>query len=164
MIRLGLLHCDETGTRVDGKTWWVHNASDVDSTFLSISKKRGQVGMDEAGILPNFKGIIVHDCWGSYWKYPDAVHAVCCAHLLRELNGVEENHPEQVWATRFKELLLAMKKVRDKALADGKDEVSCYHLRKFDKQYDEIIKTAYEENPAPETTGKSEVARKRAKY
>lgn len=26
---LGLIQCDETGTRVDGKTWWVHNASDV---------------------------------------------------------------------------------------------------------------------------------------
>ena len=163
MIRLGLIHCDETGTRVDGKTWWVHNASDMDFTFLSISKKRGQTGMDEAGILPNFTGISVHDCWGSYWKYPDAVHAVCCAHLLRELNGVEENHPEQTWATKFKELLLAMKKVKDKALADGKDEVSYYHLHKFDKQYDEIIKTAYEENPLPETTAKKRGRKKKGK-
>lgn len=53
MITLGLVHCDETGTRVDGKT-----------------------------------------CWGSYWKYQDVTHAICCAHLLRELNGVIENHPE----------------------------------------------------------------------
>lgn len=163
MIRLGLLHCDETGTRVDGKTWWVHNASDMDFTFLSISKKRGQTGMDEARILPNFTGIIVHDCWGSYWKYPDAVHAVCCAHLLRELNGVEENYPEQTWATKFKELLLAMKKVKDKALADGKDEVSYYHLHKFDKQYDEIIKTAYEENPSPATAAKKRGRKKKGK-
>lgn len=44
MIRLGLIHCDETGTRIDGKTWWVHNASDMDFTFLSISKKRGRLG------------------------------------------------------------------------------------------------------------------------
>ena len=163
MIRLGLLHCDETGTRVDGSTWWVHNASDMDFTFLSISKKRGQTGMDEAGILPNFHGIIVHDCWGSYWKYQDVVHAVCCAHLLRELNGVEENHPEQTWATRFKELLLAMKKVKDKAMADGKDKISRYHLRKFDRQYDEIIKTAYGENPLPETTAKKRGRKKKGK-
>ena len=38
-------------------------------------------------------------------------HAICCAHLLRELNGVIENHPEQTWAVRFKKLLLDMKKV-----------------------------------------------------
>ena len=102
MVNLGLIHCDETGTRIDGKTWWVHNASNMDFTFLSVNHKRGRIGMDAAGILPDFHGIIVHDCWGSYWKYQDALHAVCCAHLLRELNGVEENHPEQKWATRFK--------------------------------------------------------------
>lgn len=163
MVNLGLMHCDETGTRIDGKTWWVHNASDMDFTFLSVDRKRGRIGMDAAGILPDFHGIIVHDCWGSYWKYQDAIHAVCCAHLLRELNGVEENHPEQKWATQFKELLIAMKKVKDKALAAGKDEVSYYHRHKFDKQYDEILKTAYEENPLPEPTAKKQGRQKRSK-
>ena len=163
MVNLGLVHCDETGTRIDGKTWWGHNASDRDFTFLSVDRKRGRIGMDAAGILPDFHGIIVHDCWGSYWKYQDALHAVCCAHLLRELTGVEENHPEQKWATRFKELLIAMKKVKDKALAAGKDEVSYYHLHKFDKQYDEILKTAYEENPLPEPTAKKRGRQKRSK-
>lgn len=163
MLDLGLIHCDETGTRVDGKTWWVHNASDRDFTFLSINRKRGHIGMDAAGILPDFHGTIVHDCWGSYWKYPDVTHSVCCAHLLRELNGVEENHPEQTWAARFKELLLAMKKIKDKALADGKDAVSYYHLHKFDKQYDEIIQTAYKENPVPESTAKKRGRKKRGK-
>lgn len=38
-----------------------------------------------------------------------------------------------------------MKKVRDKALLDDKDEVSYYYRHKFDKEYDSIIKTAYEE-------------------
>lgn len=163
MVNLGLIHCDETGMRIDGKTWWVHNASDMDFTFLSVNRKRGRIGMDAAGILPDFHGIIVHDCWGPYWKYQDALHAVCRAHLLRELNGVEENHPEQKWATQFKELLIAMKKVKDKALAAGKDEVSCYHLHKFDKQYDEILKTAYEENPLPEPTAKKRGRQKRSK-
>ena len=163
MVDLGLIHCDETGTRVDGKTWWVHNASDADFTYLSINRKRGRIGMDAAGILPDFHGIIVHDCWGSYWKYQYALHAICCAHLLRELNGVEENHPKQTWAARFKELLLAMKKVKDKALADGKTEVSYYHLHRFDKQYDEIIKTAYEENPLPEPTTKKRGRQKKSK-
>lgn len=163
MAGLGLIHCDETGTRIDGKTWWVHNASDMDFTFLSVNRKRGRTGMDAAGILPDFHGITVHDCWGPYWKYQDAIHAVCCAHLLRELNGVEENHPEQTWAARFRQLLLAMKKVKDKAMATGKDEVSYYHLHKFDKQYDEILKTAYEENPLPEPAAKKRGRQKRGK-
>lgn len=163
MTLLGLIHCDETGTRVDGTNWWVHNASNPDFTFLSIDRKRGWLGMDAAGILPDYHGIIVHDCWASYWKFSDCIHAICCAHLLRELNGIEENHPEQTCVTKFKELLLAMKKVKDKAIEQSKDAVSYYHLHKFDRQYNEIIKTAYEENPLPETTGKKRGRKKKTK-
>lgn len=163
MIMLGLVHCDETGSRVDGKTCWVHVASDQDYTYLTINQKRGQIGMDAADVLPHVRGIIVHDCWGSYWKYQDVTHAICCAHLLRELNGVIENHPEQTWAVRFKKLLLDMKKVRDKALLSEKDEVSYYHRHKFDKEYDAIIKTAYEENPLPETPAKKRGRKKKSK-
>ena len=163
MIMLGLIHCDETGSRVDGKTCWVHVASDQDYTYLTINQKRGQIGMDAADVLPHARGIIVHDCWGSYWKYQDVTHAICCAHLLRELNGVIENHPEQIWAVRFKKLLLDMKKVRDKALLSEEDEVSYYHRHKFDKEYDAIIKTAYEENPLPETPAKKRGRKKKSK-
>ena len=163
MIMLGLIHCDETGTRVDGKTLWVHVASNQNYTYLTINQKRGQIGMDAANVLPHFQGITVHDCWGSYWKYQNVTHAICCAHLLRELNGVIENHPEQTWASKFKELLLSMKKVRDKALPDAKDEVSYYHRHKFDKEYDSIIKTAYEENPLPETPAKKRGRKKKSK-
>jgi len=163
MIALGLIHCDETGTRVEGKTWWVHNASDSLFTFLSINKKRGWLGMNDAGILPEFQGIIVHDCWSSYWKYTDCEHAICCAHLLRELNGIEENYPEQTWAKEFKTLLLEMKKVKDKAVAKEKEAVSYYYLHKFDKRYDEIIKKAYEDNPLPESTGKKRGRKKKTK-
>ena len=163
MTMLGLVHCDETGSRVDGKTCWVHVASDQDYTYLTISQKRGQIGMDAADVLPHVRGIIVHDCWGSYWKYQDVTHAICCAHLLRELNGVIENHPEQTWSVRFKKLLLDMKKVRDKALLSEEDEVSYYHRHKFDKEYDAIIKTAYEENPLPETPAKKRGRKKKSK-
>ena len=163
MIMLGLIHCDETGSRVDGKTCWVHVASDQDYTYLTINQKRGQIGMDAADVLPHARGIIVHDCWSSYWKYQDVTHAICCAHLLRELNGVIENHPEQTWAVRFKQLLLDMKKVRDKALLSDKDEISYYHRHKFDMEYDAIIKTAYEENPLPETPAKKRGRKKKSK-
>ena len=163
MGTLGLIHCDETGSRVDGKTCWVHVASDQDYTYLTINQRRGQIGMDAAGVLPHAHGIIVHDCWSSYRKYQDVTHAICCAHLLRELNGVIENHPEQTWAVRFKTLLLCMKKVRDKALLSDKNEVSYYHRHKFDMEYDSIIKTAYEENPLPETPAKKHGRKKKSK-
>ncbi len=163
MIKLGLIHCDETGTRVDGKTIWVHNASNSDFTYLTISTKRGKIGMDEADVLPHYHGIIVHDCWSSYWLYEDLTHAICCAHLLRELTGIEENYPEQTWAKEFKNLLLLMKKVRDKAVLCNKVELSYYHLHKFEKQYDEIINKANDENPMPTITEKKRGKKKKGK-
>ena len=33
-------------------------------------------GMDQCGVLPKFKGTAMHDCWASYWNYPNIPHAV----------------------------------------------------------------------------------------
>lgn len=159
----GLGHFDETGTRVDKKLWWVHDASNCEFTYLDISPKRGYLGMEQCGVLPLFHGIAMHDCRASYWSYEDCQHAVCCAHLLRELTGIAENHPEQKWASAFIDLLLEMKKVKDKAVEVGKETLSYYHYHKFDKRYDELIKQAREENPLPVTTEKKRGRKKKGK-
>jgi len=142
-----VINCDETGTRVDGKTVWVHNASNSEYTHLSINEKRGQEGMDCGGVLAEFKGIAVHDCWAPYWKYLDFEHALCNAHLLRELTGVEENCPEQRWATEFKHLLLEMKRQKEHALEKGKMRLTNALYQEFNQRYDEIIAHGYTENP-----------------
>ena len=118
--------------------------------------------MKEIGFLPQFHGILVHDCWASYWKCPDVIHAVCCAHLLRELTGIEENNPGFTWPKEFKELLLEMKRVRDKAVEKDKPELSYYYHHKFSIRYDQIIEKAYKETPEPvPTPGKKKRGRKK---
>ncbi len=47
MISAELSHFDETGTRLEGKLAWVHNASNTQYTYLDISRKRGFEGMEE---------------------------------------------------------------------------------------------------------------------
>lgn len=163
MKNSALGHFDETGTRVNKKLWWVHDASNCEYTYLDISTKRGSKGMEECGVLTEFKGIAMHDCWASYWNYTDAEHAVCCAHLLRELTGISENHPEQKWASAFTDLLLEMKKAKDKAAEKGRDSLSYYYHHKFDRKYDELIKQARNENPLPETTEKKRGRKKKGK-
>lgn len=157
---------DETGTRVDGNTYWVHNASNAEYTYLAISHKRGYEGMEEAGVLPDFEGVAVHDCWASYWKNKDCTHALCCAHLLRELIGVVENHPEQTWAQSFIQLLLAMKQAKQRAVEKGRNELSAYYYRKFDKLYEETLETAFLQNPCQEQpdTEKKRGRKKRGKF
>ena len=147
LVGADVANFDETGTDVNGKTIWVHNSSTADLTYQTINKKRGQPSMEDNGVLPDFKGTAVHDCWSPYWRYTDINHAVCCAHLLRELTGVEQYSPEHKWAPEFKTLLRAMKKARDKAVTKGKTELSRYYHHKFDLEYDRIMKLADEECP-----------------
>jgi transposase len=154
VISLPVAHFDETGTRVDKKTFWFHNASNEDFTYLTVEEKRGTIGMNASGVLPDFQGIAVHDCWKSYWSYGAVTHAICCAHLLRELTGITENHPEQAWADKMKKLLLRMKNVRDTAVASNKENLSYYYLHGFDTKYNSIIAEAREQNPIKKKQGK----------
>ena len=148
---------------IDGKLHWVHNVSNGSYTYMTVSKKRGYEGIKSTGVLPDYRGIIVHDCWTSYWKFNDVTHSVCCAHLLRELNGIAENHPEQAWARKFKEHLLRMKRAKDKAIAAGKDYLSVFTIQKYKREYDVIIKEAYAQNPIAEPVRKKRGRVKRGK-
>jgi Transposase IS66 family len=48
-------------------------------------------------VLPAFRRTVVHDALSVYDAYPSARHALCCAHLARELVAAAEAHPDQVW-------------------------------------------------------------------
>lgn len=152
---------DETGTDVNGRTLWVHNSSTPELTYQTISKNRGQVGMDDNGVLTEFGGIAVHDCWSPYWKYDGITHAVCNAHLLRELTGIEQNRPEHQWAPGFKTLLRSMKKACAKAAAKEKTELSYYYLHKFNTEYDRLMEMANEECPPPPDPPQKKKGRKK---
>ncbi len=134
---------------MNGKTIWVHNSSTPELTYQTINAKRGQEGIKGNGVLSDFHGIGVHDGWKSDWKYEGVQHAVCCAHLLRELTWVEEFSPERGWATRFKKFLLDMKKAQERTVARGKKEISQYYDRKFDAEYDDISREAEAACPEP---------------
>ena len=60
---------DETGFRVTAKLMWLHVACNDKLTYYFIHPKRGQIAMNEMGILPTFDGISVHDGLRSYQLY-----------------------------------------------------------------------------------------------
>ncbi len=140
-------HRDETGLRVNGKLQWVHTASTDGHTRQIIGPKRGKEGIESNGEIRNFKGVIVHDCWESYWNYENSKHATCGAHLLRELNGIEEMEPGHRWPTRFKELLLEMKSAKEKAISEGKVALEPERLKSFHRRYSLAITAAKKECP-----------------
>nr|WP_223886334.1 transposase [Kitasatospora aureofaciens] len=73
---------DETGTRIAGRTCWVHTACTKSLTLYLLHAKRGMEAFEAMGVLPHFGGIAVHDGWKPYKTYAGAVHALCNAHHL----------------------------------------------------------------------------------
>jgi transposase len=144
-----VLHCDETGSRVKGNTWWLHTASNKEGTYSTVHSKRGEVGINDNGVLKEFEGTVVHDFWKSYFKYKKCTHALCNAHLLRELQGVIENTGQE-WAGRMQELLRKMKKVVERHKGEGKEGLSGYYNKKFALEYEEIIREGEQEVPVIE--------------
>ena len=138
---------DETGTRVNGKTLWAHTASTSDLTYISVETSRGKAGMESAGVVQFFKGIGVHDCWAAYFSY-FFISALCCAHLLRELIGVFE-HYGQKWADDFINLLLDMKREKERLITKGKTSAPKKTWEEFSKAYDKLIEAALAANPLP---------------
>jgi hypothetical protein len=141
-----VLHCDETSIRVNGKKQWLHTASDGEATYNTIHPKRGQAGTDDNGVLKEFTGTAVHDCWKPYFSYENCVHALCNAHLLRELQGVIDN-TGQAWAREMQELLREIKEVVERYKDNDKEELSSYYDKKFTSEYERILRHGDEENP-----------------
>jgi transposase len=108
-------HFDETGGRIEGRLGWIHSASTETLTLLIAHRKRGVEAMVDAGVLPAFRGIAVHDGWAPYRNFEDALHALCGAHHLRELLAAEEQG--QAWALGMGCLLLDTKDAVDQAKA-----------------------------------------------
>jgi hypothetical protein len=83
-----VLHADETGVSTQDDLRWWHVASTASLTHYHLSHYRGAKGFQEAGILNSYTGFLVHDAYSAYWKVP-AQHALCNAHLLRDLEQVK---------------------------------------------------------------------------
>jgi transposase len=125
LARAELVHADETGLRVAGRLHWLHVACSTRFTALFCHPKRGTPGIDAAGVLPAVTGTLVHDAFAPYARYPAARHALCNAHLLRELIAVVDHHAAHpsplsgevpagwCWAQQVIEVLLALKAVTD---------------------------------------------------
>jgi transposase len=140
---------DETGARVAGRGRWVHTAATPQLSHYHVDERRGKVGMDAAGVLPTFSGIAVHDCWSPYDNYNGITHALCNAHLLRDLAAVAELGEEQDWAVFMADLLRqALGWVND-AKAAGQTAIAAELLASLLTRYDGHVAQGRQANPPP---------------
>ncbi len=137
---------DETGFRVNAQKFWLHSCSTSDHAFYEVHSKRGSEAMKDISILPDFKGIAVHDFWTSYYTF-SCQHSLCNAHLLRDLIFIKEQFKNQDWAQQLIDLLLKMKQAKEKALSKRKDCLSTGTLKKYQKRYLQIVDQGLKQNP-----------------
>jgi transposase len=141
IIESEVMHNDETGIRCEKKTQWIHSSSTALHTHYGIQRKRGKEGIDAIGILPNYTGISVHDRWVSYDDY-DCGHALCNAHLLRDLKFLAEENDSD-WAAKMIAVLVQASRYKKEGLLDEKS------IHTIEKQSRRIIKEGLKQEPPP---------------
>ena len=151
LVKAEVAHFDETGFRTAGKLAWVHSASSGKYVLVTVHAKRGKDGMKAAGVLPSFAGIACHDAWKPYDCFTGvAGHALCGAHLLRELAAVTETGTglDKAWAEQAIDALLALKDAADAARAAGQAAIDPQALGKHRKYYSDAAATGIALNVA----------------
>lgn len=114
-----VLHVDETSSNITGIRWWLHVAATPLLTAYHLHRSRGRVAVTEFDVLPAFRGTVVHDSLSLYDAYDQARHALCGAHLIRELTAAVEAHPDKVWPAQAIRALQQLNKAAHQAREQG---------------------------------------------
>ncbi len=140
---------DETGVNINASRHWVHGISSTHWALLTPHKQRGVQAMKDIGVLPRFKGVLVHDHWSAYLQF-ECQHQYCNAHYLRELIRAHEQDDCR-WAKLMHALLLKI----NQAVTDAGGELSESAIKGYRKRYRSLITRGEKESPvSPSEAGK----------
>src|SRR4051794_40474165 len=99
-----VLHADETGWRVDGRTHWLWCFTTSDLTYYMIDRSRGGPALKKF-FKKEFAGGLVTDFWAAYNAVVAARKQKCLPHLLRDLKRTQHyHHPGGDWPAFSKQL------------------------------------------------------------
>nr|WP_260407737.1 IS66 family transposase [Planomonospora venezuelensis] len=133
-----VVHADETSMKlsplgVSGGKGWLHVAATTTLTSYHVHLSRGLKAVREHGVLPAFAGVLVHDGLSMYdsarladpagERPPVFTHALCGAHLARELVAAAERHPGRNWPLQAKRALYALNDAAHEARGQGRDHI-----------------------------------------
>lgn len=144
LLEQNVIHTDETSLRVDKTNHWIHVYASGKVTLKKLHRKRGNEAIHEINLIPQYQGIIVHDCWASYLSHHHCGHALCGSHLLRELTFIVDSNHYQ-WARHMKRLLKHVCHIVSKRKTKKLTEIE---YQKFEKTYRAILKKGIDEMPS----------------
>jgi transposase len=144
-----VLHADETGARIAGVRYWFHTVSDALLTYLDCHPKRGLAAFTDMGVLDVFCGVLISDGWKPYWSLQHCSHALCGAHVLRDLAAVAEVDSQAGWANAMADLLVEAKLACDQARDEGLSTLPAGKLKALRRRYTMIVHSGWAANPDP---------------
>lgn len=106
LVKSPVAGADESGFYVNGKLNWAWILQNPNLTLTWIAKGRGAKEMDERFGVDALKNtVLTTDRHSAYFKMNVEGHQICIAHLLRNLNYLNELDKGQTWSSRLQELL-----------------------------------------------------------
>ena len=150
LLNFPVMHADETGFNLNGTNAWIHVLSNENIVLMNCHLKRGGDAINDIGIIPQYKGILVHDFWQAYYQYDELEHAACGAHLLRELEFIIDAHQHK-WAILMRDVLLAALELVNKR---KKDKLLDREYQSIKRRYRIAVTKGEKECPSPELSGK----------
>lgn len=138
-------YTDETGTKFNKKKLYVRNYSNETSVVYKIHKNKGHNPIKEDDILPRFCGGIMGDHDTTLYSYGSKNYE-CNIHLGRYLMELMENEPEITWPFKMYDLIFRMNNTRKIAIMYGLKEFPKDKIEEYEKEYDDILELAKEEN------------------
>jgi len=137
-----VVHADESGIRVAQQLHWLHTLGNDRFTLQYVHAKRGyKAHVDSESFLPTFRNYLVHDFWSMYFQFDKCRHAMCGAHILRELNALSEQG--QKWAAKFHRFLLDLYYQSDY----GRSKIPKRTREQVLAKYQKILRAADKEEP-----------------
>lgn len=149
-LNSAVLHADETGWRVNGKTHWLWCFTAIDVTFYMIDRSRGSPALKRF-FTKEFAGVLVTDFWAAYNAVVSAAKQKCLPHLLRDLKRTQHYHkPGGDWPA-FSKLLKRL--IRDSLrLSKRRSELSpdrfASRLRRLERRLSALLAQPWENRHA----------------
>jgi len=147
ILQAPAINVDEPGFKVKIKEYsgkhWIHIYCANDITLKFLHKSRSQEAINDIGIISEYRGIIIHDCWASYFSYKNNSDALCGSHTLRELVFFEESNNYK-WVIDMQKLL---KETCHKVSISKKKKLSFRGFKRVQKNYRKILSDGKKEMP-----------------
>ncbi len=149
-LQSAVLHADETGWRVNGKTHWLWCFTTDDLTSYMIDRSRGSPTLKRF-FTKEFAGVLVTDFWAAYNAVVCAQKQKCLPHLLRDLKRTQHYHKPGVdWPVFSKQL---KRLIRDSIrLGKRRKELSAEAFasrrRRLDVRLRELLEQPWEQRHA----------------